>query len=365
MLIPRGASDAWEAGHVFAHILNSRAALDVVTDAESPWHCHCPGGALPLRRGRHCDCINKTSKRAPPGLQHDVVTDAESPRHCTCPGPKVPVRYGDGHCACVEPHSKRQNDRISISSGGLLEAAVTASKSIITAPKLSVTSPSTFVTNTKSSTTQHNNSESTAQVTVAVKANLPLARPSSITAVIQAPQTTDEDGSESDESNTIDVSATLPILHRPVLVCLFGACFASSELSSITGSLAKRVEYRHLGGLPQLKGSCDENNISICLQDHRTCFCHIPKRQLGAAAAAASLIQQCPDKNVLVCGAEASSCHCTEIPSGALTPVPQSCDAGALVCFEGLCYCPLVTGRENNKPKPTENVLLAGLGPFA
>ena len=376
MVIPRDSSDAWEAGHVVAQMLDSRGIPDVVLDSESPWHCHCPGGALPLRRGKHCDCIAKHSKRAPPGLQHDVVTDAESPAHCVCPATEVPVHYGDGHCACFKPRSKRQNDPVPKSSEGLSKAVVTAIKSVLTAPKLSVTIPSTFVTNAKSSATQQNSSESTAQVTaVTVKAVLPSAKVSTITSAIKAPQPTEQEGSEEEgseqdepeqnESDIIDVPLTLPILHPPILICLFGACFAPSELSSITSSLAKRADNRNFKDLVHLGGSCSKDGISICLQDHRKCFCQISKRQVAAAGIApSSLVEACSNKELFVCGTEPGSCNCVEIPTGSLSPIPESCDTGGLICFQGLCYCPLETGRKAREANARKiGAIEAGTGP--
>lgn len=380
MVIPRDASDAWKAGHVFAKLLDSRVIHDVVLDSESPWHCHCPGGVLPIRRGKHCDCPAKNVERAPPKVQHNVITDAESPAHCLCPGSEVPVRYGDGHCACFDTHWKRQNDPVPISSGGLSKAVVTAIKSAFTAPKLSVTGPSTLVPNAKSSTTQHNSSESTAKVTtVAVKATLPSAIVSTITKAIKGPQPADEEGSQPDESESsdiIDAPVTLPILHGPVLVCLLGACFVPSELSSFTSGLglSKRAEYRNIGDVPHISGACDEHNISVCLQDHKTCFCHISKRQATAALAfipeeipqeiPEPITPQCPDKDLLICGTSLSSCHCIQIPTEPLSPAAPSCNTGALICFQGLCYCPLVNGRADQSSAVATSPFEAGLGPM-
>ena len=392
MLTPRGASNAWRHGHLSAQTPNSPVLHDVVTDAESPAHCVCDGNTFPLRRGGHCECITKHSKsappglhhnvvtdaespahcvcdettfplrrgghcecikkhskRAPPGLHHNVITDAESPAHCVCPGSEVPVRYGDGHCDCVAPHLKRENDPVPNSSQAPSKAAVTASKSTATAPKLSVTGSSTFITTTKSSTARQNSSENTAQDTVTVKPISPSATVQSVTATVSVVATTDA-GFLPD---IIEVPVHLPLLTRPVLICLFGGCFGSNELSSITSSFGKRVENRDLADLPHLRGHCHEHSLLLCSLDHEKCFCHHRSKR---ALPEDSVAHQCPDQQLLVCGV--SDCSCVEIPSKPLSPVPASCSTGALICFEGLCYCPLVTGK-----RPESGIRPEGLGP--
>ena len=210
-----------------------------------------------------------------------------------------------------------------------------------------MTGSSTFITTKKSSTTQQNSSKSTAKATVTVKPISPSATVQSVTATVSVVATTD-----AEFLPDIEVPVKLPLLTGPVLVCLFGGCFPSNELSSVTSSFGKRAENRNLADLPYLKGSCDEDNILLCTKDHRTCFCHISKRSMPED----SVAHQCPDNQLLVCGV--SSCSCVEIPPKPLSPVPASCSTGALICFEGLCYCPLVTGR-----RPESGIRPEGLGP--
>lgn len=355
MLIPRDTSAALRNGHIFARMLES-PLLDVVTDAESPSHCTCRGTTLPLRRGGHCECIQIHSKRAPPGLSHDVVTDAESPAHCVCPGSKVPARSDDGHCNCVEPHSKRENDPTPNSSGAPSKAATTASKSTVTAAKLSVTRPSSFITTSKSSITKQNSSETSVLDTVTAKSTLTKASASTVTATVVA--TKPLKGLILDEPEVIEVK--LPPLTRPVLVCFLGACFGSNELSSVTNSLSKR-DLRHLGALPpSLTGSCDEDNISVCLGDHRSCYCHIAKRSMPKE----SIAHHCPPDQLLVCHGSYSSCSCNDLPRDekhlkpVLSPVPASCSTGGLVCYQSLCYCPLFMSKSDSTSIRPE-----GLGP--
>ena len=171
-----------------------------------------------------------------------------------------------------------------------------------------------------------------------------------------------------------------PALVGPVLLCFSGACFPSNELTGITSNIFKRDEPNDPDSKsndpdsesndpdseqndpdPQPTHPDRPTRISLdewspqaikdpkyCTLDHLLtcfqgrCYCSMPKRSLPDE----SVAHDCPRDNFLVCNSRSCSCSKT-LPvvrgSSVQKPIdPRPCIDGAPICWESLCYCPLV-----------------------